>query len=294
MSARTHHHRGAVLRTAIFAFLLLAAASVSARERALYLQLQDAPEATLPGLLDRMAAARPDGETRVAAAQAVAKLLERGHTDAVTDRALETLGALGTPAAGPVLGQYAHHRRVAARARAFTALARVAGSDRALRELVASGLRDSAPEVRAAAARALETLKAKEATPVLLKALGRGVPEAAVTLGAIGDASSLDGYNAYLRKQPLDVMLAGYERYLLRQDLNDKVKLDVIARLEDVSGPAVLRFMSAFARRPQLTAAVRGAATASTLRIAKAQGQSPASGAATKPARGQAPTGVKP
>jgi hypothetical protein len=249
----------------------------------LYLQLQDAPENALPGLLERMAAARLDGETRVATSQAVAKLLERGHTDAVTDRALETLGTLGTPAAGTVLGQYAHHRRVGARARAFTALARVAGSDRVLRELVASGLRDSAPEVRAAAARALETLKATEATPVLLKALGRGVPEAAVTLGAIGDVSSLDGYNAYLRKQPLDVMLTGYERYLLRPDLNEKVKLDVIARLEDVSGPAVLRFMSALARRPQLPAAVRQAASASTLRIAKAQGQSSAPPTGAKP-----------
>jgi hypothetical protein len=233
----------------------------------------------------------------VAATLAVAKLLERGHTDAVTDRALETLGTLGTPAAGPVLGQYAHHRRVAARARAFTALARVAGSDRGLRELVASGLRDSAPEVRVAAARALETLKATEATPVLLKALGRGVPEAAVTLGAIGDAKSLEAYNAYLRKQPLDVMLAGYDRYLQRPDLNEKVKLDVIARLEDVSGPVVLRFMSALARRPQLSAAVRQSASASTLRIAKAQGQSPAGGAVAKPApatAGQPSTGVKP
>jgi HEAT repeat protein len=284
MSARTHHHRATVVRTIMFSFLvLLTAAPVNARERALYLQLQDAPEDALPGLLERMAEARPDGETRVAATQAVAKLLERGHTDAVTDRALEALGAFGTPAAGPVLGQYAHHRRVAARARAFTALARVAGSDRTLRELVASGLRDSAPEVRAAAARALETLKATEATPVLLKALGRGVPEAAVTIGAIGDSSSLDGYNAYLRQQPLDVMLAGYERYLLRPDLSEKLKLDVIARLEDVSGPAVLRFMSALTRRQQLPAAVRQAASASTLRIAKAQGQ------AAKPATGGKP-----
>jgi HEAT repeat protein len=283
MSARTIHYRGTVLRTAIFLFVLLMAVQVNARDRALYLQLPDATEDALPGLLERMAASKPDGEARVASTQAVAKLLERGHTDAVTDRALETLGAIGTTGAGPVLGHYAHHRRVAARARAFTALGRVAGSDRALRELVANGLRDSAPEVRAAAARSLETLKATEATPVLLKALGRGVPEAAVTLGAIGDASSLEGYHAYLRKQPLDVMLAGYERYVVRPDLSEKAKLDVIARLEDVSGPAVLRFTSALARRPQLPAAVQSAAAAATLRIAKAQSQ--AAGGASAPAK---------
>jgi HEAT repeat protein len=282
------------LRTATFLLVVLVAAQVNARDRALYLQLQDATEGTLPGLLERMAVSKPDGEARVASTQAVAKLLERGHTDAVTDRALETLGAIGTPAAGPVLSQYAHHRRVAARARAFTALARVAGSDRALRELVASGLRDSAPEVRAAAARSLETLKATEATPLLLKALGRGVPEAAVTLGAIGDAGSLDGYNAYLRKQPLDVMLTGYERYVLRPDLSDKLKLDVIARLEDVSGPVVLRFTSALARRPQLPAAVREAASAATLRIAKAQAQSSGATEPAKPAPPAAAAGPQP
>jgi HEAT repeat protein len=283
MSARTIDHRGTVLRTASFLFVLLLAAQVNARERALYLQLPDATEDALPGLLERMAASKPDGEVRVASSQAVAKLLERGHSDAVTDRALEALGAIGTNTAGQVLGQYAHHRRVAARARAFIALGRVAGSDRALRELVASGLRDSAPEVRGAAARSLETLKATEATPVLLKAVGRGVPEAAVTLGAIGDASSLESYHAYLRQQPLDVMLAGYERYVLRPDLSEKSKLDVIARLEDVSGPAVLRFTSALASRPQLSAALRQAASAATFRIAKAQAQ--ATGAASAPAK---------
>jgi hypothetical protein len=272
--------------------LLLVATAVYARDRALYLQLPDASEAALPGILEQMAASKPDAETRAASTVAVAKLLEHGHADIVTDRALEALAAVGTPAAGQVLAQYAHHRRVAARARAFTALGRAAGSDRALRELVASGLRDGAPEVRAAAARSLEALKATEATPVLLKALGRGVPEAALTLGAIGDAKSLEGYDAYLRKQPLDVMLAGYERYVLRPDLSEKSKLDIIAKLEDVSGPVVLQWMSSLARRPQLSAAVRQAATAATLRIGKAQAQQAAKPAAAAPQ--PASTGAKP
>lgn len=298
MSARTTHHRGTAVRIAPIACvsLLLAATAGYARDRALYLQLPDASEAALPGILEQMAASKPDAETRVASTQAVAKLLEQGRSDVVTDRALEALASVGTPAAGQLVAQYAHHRRVAARARAFTALGKVAGSDRALRELVASGLRDGAPEVRAAAARSLESLKATEATPLLLKALGRGVPEAAVTLGAIGDASSLEGYNAYLRKQPLDVMLTGYERYVLRPDLNEKSKLDIIAKLEDVSGPAVLQWLSSLARRPQLPAAVREAAAASTLRVGKAQGAGakPANVAPTSAAPAAAPAGGKP
>jgi hypothetical protein len=286
MSPRTQHHRGTVLRTALATLVLLLAASLAnARERALYLQLQDAPEDALSGLLERMASARPEGETRVPATQAVAKLLERGHGDAVTDRALESLGAWGTAQAGGVLSQYSSHRRPGARARAFTALGRVAGSDRALRELVANGLRDSVPEVRGASARALEVLRASEATPLLLRALGRGVPEAAVTLGAIGDAGSLEGYNAYLRQQPLDVMLSGYDRYLKRTDLNERLKLDIVARLEDVSGPAVLRFVSGVARSPQLPASVREAASAAALRIAKAQNAPAAQPAKPGPAK---------
>jgi hypothetical protein len=283
------------MRTGISILLLtLTTAPASARERALYLQLEGASEDALPGILERMAASKLEGDARVASTLAVAKLLERGHTDVVTDRALEALGAVGTvepprgagdrqspgtvarasvPTAGAVLAQYAHHRRVAARMRAMKGLGRVAGQDKSLRGVVANGLRDSAPEVRAAAAKSLEALKAVEATPVLLKAVGRGVPEAAVTLGAIGEASSLEAYNAYLRKQPLDVMLSGYERWLSRPDVSEKAKLDIVAKLEDVSGPLVLRFMSAVPRQAQLPAAVREAASASALRIAKAQAQ---------------------
>ena len=276
MSLPPLHHRGTGLRTALL-FIVLTATTAQARDDiAPHAQLQAAPESELPGLLDRVASARPSGESRAAAALAVAKLLERGHSDAVTDRALETLAALGAPQSGVILTQYARHRRPGARARAFTALGRIAGNDRTLREVVANGLRDSAPEVRGAAARALEVLRATEATPLLLRALGRGVPEAAVTLGAIGDANSLEGYSAYLKQQPLDVMLAGYARYLRRKDLNERAKLDVIARLEDVAGPAILQFMSGMSRDPQVPAAVRQAATTSTLRLAKAREQAPA------------------
>ena len=273
MSPRTRHYSGTVLRTALASLVLLSAAAVSAKERALHTQLQTAPEDALPALLERMTSTKLDAPSRNAAASAVAKLLDQGHGDAVTDRALETLGALGAPGAGPILSQYTQHRRPEARARAFAALGRVAGSDRGLRELVANGLRDSVPEVRAASARALEVLRAREATPLLLRALGRGVPEAAVTLGAIGEPSSLEAYSAYLRKQPLDVMLSGYERYLQRSDLSEESKLDIVARLEDVAGPAVLRFLSAVAGRPQLPAAVKQAASAAALRVAKAEQQ---------------------
>src|SRR5215510_13317439 len=123
MSLETHHYRATVLRTALAGCLLfLVPAPLVASDIAPYTQLQDAPEGELIGLLDQVANARTSSETRAAAAAAVAKLLERGHTDAVTDRALETLGALGAPQGGRMLAQYTHHRRPAARARAYAAL----------------------------------------------------------------------------------------------------------------------------------------------------------------------------
>jgi HEAT repeat protein len=271
MSLETHHYRATFLRTAlVFLVPSMLVGPARAADIAPYMQLQDAPEGELIGLLDRVANARTSGETRAAAALAVAKLLERGHTDAVTDRALETLGTLGAPQGGRVLAQFTHHRRPAARAHAFAALGKVAGSDQALRHRVANGLRDNWPSVRGAAARALEVLKAREATPILLLAVGRGVPEAAVTLGAIGEPSSLEGFTAHLGKQPLEVMLSGYDRWLSRPDLDEKAKLGIIARLEDIAGPVVLRFVSGLGRRPQLSPAVRQAAAAATLRIGKA------------------------
>ncbi|HKU37009.1 MAG TPA: hypothetical protein VJR89_02645 [Polyangiales bacterium] len=253
--------------------------TVHAREAEPYEQLSAAPEGDLVGLLDRVASARSSRDARAAAALAVANLLERGHSDPVTDRALEALGALGARESGRILAQYTRHRRPAARQRAFTALGQVAGEDPALRRRVADGLRDSAANVRGAAARALETLQAREATPLLLQAVGRGVPEAAATLGAIGEPSSLEGFHAYLRKQPLDVMLSGYQRYLQRPDIDEKAKLDVVARLEDVAGPAVLRFVSELSRQPKLSPAVRQAAATATLRIGKALAQPAAKGA---------------
>ncbi len=280
MSPETDHYRRTALRTAMLVLALHATvgtvhAGSREREAAPHAQLHSAPESELPGLLERVANAKTVGEARASAAQAVAKLLERGHSDAVTDRALETLGALAVPQAGPILAQYARHRRPAARARALTSLGRVASSDRKLRELVADGLRDSTPEVRAAAARALEALRATEATPLLLRALGRGVSEAAITLGAISDPSSLEAYSTYLNQQPLDVMLSGYARYLRRPDLNERAKLDIVARLEDVAGPVVLQFLSGLARDEKVPASVRQAASVSTLRLAKAEGAAP-------------------
>jgi hypothetical protein len=77
--------------------------------------------------------------------------------------------------------------------------------------------------------------------------------------------------------------------------VSEKAKLDILAKLEDVSGPLVLRFMSAVPQQAQLPAAVREAASASTLRIAKAESQRQAKAgapAAATPASPASTTGT--
>jgi HEAT repeat protein len=206
---------------------------------ALVQRFQSRDQVELLMLLDELGKREPEAPK---AARAVSELLATGQADVVTDHALETLGRLGVREGREALIAYTHHRRAETRRRAYTALAQL--KDASAASVESQGLRDSAPEVRSAAALALGELRASAAAPDLLRALGRGVHEAAAALGKLGDAASVDAYGAYLGKQPLDVMLAGYANYLQRADLRDAVKLRIVAALEDVSGSAVKRFLS--------------------------------------------------
>jgi HEAT repeat protein len=134
------------------------------------------------------------------------------------------------------------HRRAETRSRAYAALALL--KDPADAASIAQGLRDSAAEVRATSARALGELRASDTAPLLLRALGRGVTEAAPALGKLGDAASVDEFGKYLGKQSLAVMLAGYANYLQRDDLPEAVKLHIVAALEETSGGVVKSFLS--------------------------------------------------
>jgi hypothetical protein len=212
--------------------------SPSAHASALPKLLESHDQTELLMLLDELAA----GPEAARAARAVATLLAAGQPDVVADHALEALGRLHAREGREVLVDFTQHRRADARRRAYTALA--AMKDASDVEVVKQGLRDSAPEVRSAAARGLGELRSSAATPDLLRALGRGVSEAAETLGRVGAADSVDAFSAYLGKQPLDVMLAGYAQYLQRSDIPDATKLKIVADLENTSGPVVKRFLS--------------------------------------------------
>jgi len=190
----------------------------------------------------------------------LATTLRSGRSDEVTDRALEALRGLAHPSAIDVLVEFTHHRRARARRLAYQALAAI--QDRRVPSLLEQGLRDSDRNVRAAAARDLGEIGARQSVDTLFVAFDRGVVEAAIAIGKLGDRQSLGRFNEHLGRMPLSVMLSGYTEYLGRSDIPDEVKIDVVNRLGEVSGPMV----RAFLQRYLDTFPTRGAASRSRVR----------------------------
>jgi hypothetical protein len=176
-----------------------------------------------------------------AAVETLSAYLRQGQTDALTDRALLALGKRGARESLPVLVEFTRHRRPSARLAAYTGIARIKGE--AADGVLAQGLRDSAAEVRGLCARSLAERGAKGQLDMLFRAFVRGVPEASFAIGRLGDAGSVVRFEQQLNRLPLAVMLAGYEQFLLRDDISEPVKLELVAHLGEVASPPVRRFL---------------------------------------------------
>ncbi|HEY8431051.1 MAG TPA: HEAT repeat domain-containing protein [Sandaracinaceae bacterium] len=174
----------------------------------------------------------------------LAALLRSGRSDEVTDHALTALRGLAHPSAIDVLVEFTHHRRARARRLAYQALAAI--HDNRVPALLEQGLRDSDRNIRAATARALGDIGARGSVDTLFVAFERGVVEAAISIGKLGDRRSVARFNEHLGRVPLSVMLSGYHEYLRRNDIPDEVKIDIIGRLGEVSGPMVRSFLQRY------------------------------------------------
>lgn len=190
----------------------------------------------------------------------LAAMLRSGRSDEVTDQALVALRGLAHPSAVDVLVELTRHRRPRARRLAYQALAAI--EDRRVPALLEQGLRDSDRNVRATAARSLGEIGARQSVDVLFVAFDRGVVEAAIAIGKLGDRASVNRFNEHLGRVPLSVMLSGYGEYLGRADIPDEVKIDIVGRLGEVSGPLVRGFLQRFLD----TMPTRGAAARSRVR----------------------------
>jgi HEAT repeat protein len=173
--------------------------------------------------------------------EALAAFIRAGQPDAWADRAIAALGSQPTAQALPLLTELVRHRRPGARVAALRAVAAHRGPE--ADALIEAGLRDGDAAVRGASARLLGERGQRSALEVLFQALERGVPEAARAIGQLGDAASVTRLHGLLGRQPLAVMLTGYEALLARADVAEDTKLDIVARLGELAVVPVKRFL---------------------------------------------------
>jgi len=172
------------------------------------------------------------------------ELLRSGQPDAITDRTLEALGGLAHPRAIDALAAFTHHRRVGARRRAYQGLAAIRGNR--VPPLLERGLSDSDRGIRGAAALALGEIGSRSSLDRLFRAFERGVVEAAIAIGKLGNQRHVERFTEYLGQRPLAIMLSGYHEFLRRNQIPVPVKTDIVARLGEVSGPMVKRFLQEY------------------------------------------------
>ncbi len=169
----------------------------------------------------------------------IAKLLEEGLPPELTQAAIDTLADTESPAASDVLAVYARHRTLSVRKAALQALAKTKGPA-ALKALRAA-LSDPEPSVRGIAGSSLGGLKAHEALPDLFRALDRGLPEAAVSIGELCTQGECEELAGKLGKLPFDVVTSGIDEVLFRPpaEISEEIKVKIVEKVRDVgTGPA--------------------------------------------------------
>jgi hypothetical protein len=186
---------------------------------------------------------RMTGVGGASAVPVIVQLLEQGLPLALTQSAIDTLGDTQSPAATPILAVYARHRVLSLRKSAVQALAKTKGTE-AVKALRAA-LSDPDATVRGAAATALGGLKAHDLLGDLFRALDRGVPEAAASIGELCVAQECETLAGKLGKLPFEVVTSGIDQVLFRPppDVSDELKVKLVERVRDVGTAACNRFL---------------------------------------------------
>lgn len=188
--------------------------------------------------------ARLAGPGASAASPAVAEVLARGLSAAITQSAIETLGDLESEAGSAAIAPFATHRNPKIRRAAVKALTRTKGA--AAGTALKRALSDSDPVVRGTAASGLGVLKARDSVPELFVALDHRVNEAAASIGQLCNAEQCEQLAAKLGKLPFDVVTGGLDQVLFRPatDINDDAKVKIVGRIREqgtIEGNKLLR-----------------------------------------------------
>lgn len=203
-------------------------------------KLKSGDEGQIGAALDDL---RVAGTAGAGAAVEVSNLLGRGLNDAMTVRAIDTLGDLESPDGSPVLALYATHRNIALRRAAVKALAHTKGAQAAI--ALRKSLGDQDAQVRGVAASGLGSLKAKDAVPDLFVALDHKVAEAAASIGQLCDPAQCDQLSGKIGKLPFDVVTGGLDQVLFRpaSDVSDDTKIKIIGRIREVGTGEANKFL---------------------------------------------------
>jgi HEAT repeat protein len=211
-------------------------------------RLRNADSTQIKGALDEV---RIAGKSGASAVPAIVDLLAHGLPADLTQAAIETLGDTESEAASDVLASYSRHRNVLVRRAAVQSLALTRGPS-AVRALRIS-LSDPDPAVRSLSASSLGALRAKEAVADLFLALDHKVMEASGAIGLVCVGADCDKLAAKLGSLPFEVVISGLDRALFRPsiDVNDDVKLKIVARVRELGTGEANRFLRDAQRKSQ-------------------------------------------
>lgn len=176
-----------------------------------------------------------------AAAEAIAARLSRGLPRDLTLVALDALGILQQRVAVPVVEKLTRHRDETIRLRALQTL--VALDAPLLRGTLERGLDDPSAEVRAECVQALVRHGHRSSVPVLFRALDAGELGAALPIAVHGDDAAVRRLSSYLGRVPFTAMAEPMARALAREDLERRLRLDLVGRLVELATPEIKYFL---------------------------------------------------
>jgi HEAT repeat protein len=99
---------------------------------------------------------------------------------------------------------------------------------------VRARLGDLDPSVRSAAATALGELRDRESIEPLFRALDLQIYEAAGALARLVTGDAITQLTGYVGRMPFDVMTPALSELLARDDVSERIKLNLIAQLQEL------------------------------------------------------------
>ncbi len=159
-------------------------------------------------------------------------------------KALEGMGPLATPA---LIAPYVQHRDAGVRWAAAGALSHTRSPEGAA--ALRKGLRSSDAKLRALCASGLGAAGDKESVPDLVKALDRGISEAAPSIAALCVGPSCDDLVARLDKLPAVTAKATFETMVRRKPaLGDDLLIAAVEKVKPIVGASAKAYFSSLAK----------------------------------------------